>query len=84
MAAAWPTGGASLLLGAGYAAQFYSIYRRLRGLGFASADARLYASACVIAKFPQAVGQLRFYLERAGLFRRRHVNLNGNSATGNS
>ena len=66
---AWPTGGASLFLFAGYPALFYSIYRRMRGLGFGSADAGLYAASCVIAKFPLAVGQLRFHLERVGLVR---------------
>jgi GT2 family glycosyltransferase len=69
LAGARPTRGLSLSLFAGYAALFSNIYRRLRGLGFSSPDARLYAASCVIAKFPQVVGQLRFYLERAGLVR---------------
>ncbi len=63
VAAAWPTCGASLVLFAGYPALFYSIYRRLHRLGFSYADAGLYATACVLAKFPQAIGQLRFHLE---------------------
>jgi cellulose synthase/poly-beta-1,6-N-acetylglucosamine synthase-like glycosyltransferase len=71
LAAARPTSGASLFLFAAYPALFYSIYRRMRRLGFGSADASLYGAACVLAKFPQALGQLRFYLERAGLVRMR-------------
>ncbi len=71
LAVAWPTCGLSLSLFAGYAALFSSIYRRLRRLGFSSADAGLYAASCVIGKFPQVAGQLRFYFERAGLVRAR-------------
>ena len=36
------------------------IYRRARQEGLGRADARLYAAACVVAKFPQALGQIRF------------------------
>jgi len=69
LALASPTRGVSLSLFAGYAGLFSSIYRRLRGRGFSAADAGLYAASCVIGKFPQVVGQLRFYLERAGVVR---------------
>lgn len=40
------------------------IYLRARRDGMNRADARLYAAACVVAKFPQALGQIRFSMGR--------------------
>jgi GT2 family glycosyltransferase len=40
------------------------IYRRARREGLDFGDARLYAAACVLAKFPQTLGQLRFIAGR--------------------
>jgi GT2 family glycosyltransferase len=62
---AWPTRGLSLALLAGY----YLLYRRTRRYyeahrGWPAADARLYASWIVLAKFPQALGLIRYWAGR--------------------
>jgi hypothetical protein len=62
---AWPTRGVSLGLLAGY----LLLYRRTRRYyavrrGWPAADARLYAAWIVLAKFPHAVGLLRYWLGR--------------------
>ena len=61
-----PTAGRSLGLLAGYPALLLRIYRRLHGVGLGRGDAALFAAACVLAKFPQALGQSRFHLRRMG------------------
>lgn len=58
---AWPTKGWSLLLLFGYMALAWRVYRHMRGRGFLAGDSRVYAFFCVLAKFPQAQGQLRFW-----------------------
>jgi GT2 family glycosyltransferase len=60
---------ASLAIALGYPMFGLRIYIRTRLQGLNPADARLYAAACVVAKFPQALGQIRFYAGR--LARRR-------------
>lgn len=56
-----PTLGGSLLLpAAGYPALAVRVYRDMRRRGFAKDQARLYAGFCVLGKFPQAYGLLRF------------------------
>jgi GT2 family glycosyltransferase len=65
LALAWPTRGISLALLAGY----FLLYRRTRRYyaiqrGWPSADAGLYASWIVLAKFPHAVGVIRYWLGR--------------------
>lgn len=73
---AWFTHGWSLLLFAGYPLMLYRIYRYRRSL---SADyALLYAVFCVLGKFPEAQGQLRFYINK--LFRRRSRLIEYNAA----
>jgi len=63
--AAWPTTGTSLaLLLAGYLVLAVRIYRKTRRRALARTDAALYAGACMVAKFPQVLGQLRFHLHR--------------------
>ena len=64
---AWPTRGLSLVLLAGYPALFVKTerYYRLRR-GWPAPDARLYAAACVVGKFPQAVGLARYWAGRIG------------------
>jgi N-terminal domain of galactosyltransferase len=62
---AWPTWGLSLALLAGY----LFLYRRTRRYyavqqGWSLADARLYAAWIVLAKFPHAVGVIRYWLGR--------------------
>jgi GT2 family glycosyltransferase len=64
---AWPTGGLSLALLAGYPALFVKTeryYRRIRG--WPAPDARLYAAACVAGKFPRAIGLARYWAGRIG------------------
>ena len=62
---AWPTRGLSLALLGGYpllynrTSRYYAVQR-----GWPPADARLYAFWIVLAKFPQAVGLLRYGLGR--------------------
>jgi GT2 family glycosyltransferase len=65
VAMAWPTRGLSLALLGGY----LLLYQRTRRYyvvqrGWPAADARLYAFWIVLAKFPQAVGLLRYRLGR--------------------
>ena len=55
---------AGAIASAAYPAFGARIYRRLRRLQFGRADAALYAAACVLSKFPQAVGQVAFHLRR--------------------
>ena len=64
LTAAWPTDGVSLFLLGGHLALIARIYRRTRRAGVDRADAALYAGACVLSKFPQALGQIRFHVER--------------------
>jgi GT2 family glycosyltransferase len=62
---AWSTGGLSLLLLLGYGVLAWRIYRyRLQTFGDPPADARLYASFCTLSKFPQMLGQAKYWLNR--------------------
>ena len=62
---AWPTRGISLAVLGGYLflyrriCRYYALHR-----GWPQADARLYAAWIVLAKFPQAVGVVRYWLGR--------------------
>lgn len=58
---ALPTHGLSFVLLAGYPAMVYRIYRYARQLERTPQEALLYSVFCVLAKFPQAQGQIRFY-----------------------
>lgn len=63
VALAWPTGGWSLLMLLAYVVLYARIllrWSRLRPLF----DAHWYATFCVLGKFPEALGQLRFWLNR--------------------
>jgi GT2 family glycosyltransferase len=65
LALAWPTRGLSLVFVAGY----YLLYRRTSRYyavqrGWLGTDARLYAAWIVLAKFPQALGVIRYWLGR--------------------
>lgn len=64
--AAWPTWGLSLLAPAlGYPALFLKTYRYYRrDRGWSESDARLFAVACVLGKFPQAIGAARYFAGR--------------------
>lgn len=59
--AAWPTKGLSLLALTGYPVMAFRIYQYARKTGFTRRDAQLFGIACMVAKLPQAQGQLRFY-----------------------
>lgn len=60
-----PTLGASLLLPlTGYPALALRVYRNTRQRGYSHRDAALYASFCVLGKFPQAFGLVRYELLR--------------------
>jgi hypothetical protein len=63
------TGGASLFLLGSYALLFLRIHRRCRQRGWSDAEARLYAAFTVLAKFPGALGVMKFSLDR---WRGRH------------
>jgi len=67
---AWPTRGLSLLLLTGLLALTGRIYLRAVRAGDAPRDARLLAGFTVLAKLPQAAGQLQFLASRV-LWRRR-------------
>lgn len=58
------TAGLSLLLLLGYPLIGYRIYQYMQRTGRSSQDAALYALACLIGKFPQLQGQLKFYLSK--------------------
>jgi len=63
------TRGASLLLLAAYAVLWFRVWRRRRGAGDSAADAVLYATFVLIAKFAHAVGLARFFFnKRAGRY----------------
>ncbi|MBV8885378.1 MAG: glycosyltransferase family 2 protein [Chroococcidiopsidaceae cyanobacterium CP_BM_RX_35] len=61
---AWPTYSLSLLLLVGYPIGVYRTYRYARLRGFKQQDSVLYALFCVLGKFPNLMGQLRFHLNR--------------------
>jgi GT2 family glycosyltransferase len=59
-AAAWSTGGASLLLLLCYPAQFIRNYRKARARGVADLPAAAYALSCVAGKFAEVAGAWKF------------------------
>jgi GT2 family glycosyltransferase len=64
-ALAWPTHGISLILLGGYCLLYLRIRRYyVAQRGWPTADARLYAAWIVLAKFPHAIGLLRYWLGR--------------------
>lgn len=64
LAAAWPTHGLSALLLMGYPLLAWRVYRYRRSFGDRARDCRMYAAFCVIGKFPQAIGQIKYWLNR--------------------
>lgn len=62
--AGWTYGlSVALLLGV-YGLQIYRVYRYMRGRQFKFGDSLLYAIFCILGKFPQIQGQLRFHFDR--------------------
>jgi GT2 family glycosyltransferase len=62
---AWPTRGVSILLLGGYLLLYRRTYRYYAlKRSWPPGDARLYAAWIVLAKFPQALGVLRYWLGR--------------------
>ncbi len=59
---AQPTAGGSLAALLGYPLLIGRIYFRLRGRGYSRKDAAAYGFFCVMGKWPQLLGQLRFLL----------------------
>ncbi len=60
-ALAWPTGGWSLLLGSLYPCLLARVAWARRGRGDPWRSAWLYSAFCVLGKWPQLQGQLRFF-----------------------
>ncbi|MFW6058703.1 MAG: glycosyltransferase family 2 protein [Phycisphaeraceae bacterium] len=60
--AAWPTGGWSLLLLLVYPAQVVRIALGRRRQGDGTGAAMLYAVFCVLGKFPQMLGQMKYHM----------------------
>jgi GT2 family glycosyltransferase len=58
------TQGWSLLLWLGYPVMAYRIYRYGQQRGWKSADAGLYAVSCLVGKFPNLMGQIKFHWNR--------------------
>jgi glycosyltransferase involved in cell wall biosynthesis len=61
----WPTRGLSLLLLVGYIYQAWRIYQyRQQSFGDTPHNARTYAIYCILSKFPQIIGQIKYSLSR--------------------
>ena len=61
---AWTTHGASLLLGLAYPLQAFRIARCSRKLGMSATDARIWGCSCILCRWPNAVGVLRYWFGR--------------------
>ena len=61
---AWPTHLWSLGLFLAYPLQVIRIARRQHKLGMSQRDAWLYSAACILGRFPNAVGLLRYASNR--------------------
>ena len=62
---AWITWGASLLLPAAYIFLFQRVKRHQLKRGRSSSDAGLYARYCVLGKFPELIGMMKFWKNQA-------------------
>lgn len=76
------TWGISLVLFLGYAVLFWKIARYRRRLGDAPRVARLYARYCVLAKFPQVLGQMKRARDRLFGRRAKIIEYKGPETTG--
>ena len=64
LALTWWTSGLSLLLLMGYVVLGWRIYRYRCSCGDSSAHSRLYAIFCVIGKFPNVIGQIKYRIKQ--------------------
>jgi hypothetical protein len=71
------TWGLSLFLLAGYPVLGVRIYRNRRRRGDAARIARIYAGYCVLSKFPQMLGQVRYWWSRLLGKRQRIIEYKG-------
>lgn len=60
----WPTQGLSLLLLSGYLVLGWRIYHQRRKRGDCITHSLLYAYFCTLSKFPQAIGQAKYWMNR--------------------
>jgi GT2 family glycosyltransferase len=63
-ALAWSTRGASLLLGLAYPLQVFRVALRSHAAGMPWRDSWLYGAACVLGRFPNAIGALSYWCSR--------------------
>jgi len=61
---AWPTHGASLVLTLAYPLQVFRITRRHGKLGMSASNAWLWGWNCILCRFPNALGVLRYWSSR--------------------
>jgi glycosyltransferase involved in cell wall biosynthesis len=59
-----PSYGLSSILCLGYPYLGYRVYQYMRSRSFNNSDSAWYAASCILAKFPQAIGQAQFYLKK--------------------
>lgn len=64
LALAWPTGGWSGLLVVAYIWPLRGAYKHARRMGATRGDSVLYSAACLVGKFAELRGQLRFFASR--------------------
>ena len=77
------TWGLSLILLAAYPVLVWRIYRhRRRRRGDDPSSARLYAVYCMLSKFPQALGQCRYWWNRVAGRRERLIEYKGQQVSG--
>jgi GT2 family glycosyltransferase len=76
------TWGLSLLLLLGYPVLYWRIRRHRRRRGDDRRTARLYAFFCVLSKFPQVAGQVRFWRNRLFGRRSRLIEYKGSRTSG--
>jgi GT2 family glycosyltransferase len=74
--------GLSLVLLLGYALLYWKIARGRRRRGDDARTARLFARYCVLSKFPQAAGQLRYWRNRRSGRANRLIEYKGPGASG--
>jgi glycosyltransferase involved in cell wall biosynthesis len=79
---AYFTWGVSLLLLLGYPVLYLKVFRGRRRRGDDARTARLYARYCVLSKFPQVAGQIRYWRNRVFGRRNRLIEYKGPRTNG--